>query len=68
MPQPLPKEVSLIRPLEMEVIVGGRYAGKVTLPPGARMKLISVNGNILTVRHGESTATVDVDAMDFWQR
>ena len=61
----LPKEVTLTKPVQIPVVINGRYSGMSTFPAGARVRLISVKGTTLTIQYGESRTTVAAEATNF---
>ncbi|HWB59160.1 MAG TPA: hypothetical protein VG733_06700 [Chthoniobacteraceae bacterium] len=58
-------ELALTQRVDFPVVVNGADMGSVTLPPGTRVKLISVEGGQLRVRYNNSEATIPVTSTDY---
>jgi hypothetical protein len=62
--RPVPSEVVLTAPVQVSVMIGGRNAGDVTLQPGVRVKLISVEGEQLKIQYMETVTTIPRQSTD----
>ena len=64
-PRPVPTEVTLLEPVRISLMIGGKNAGDATLPRGARVKLISSEGDLLKIQYMETVTTIPRKSTDF---
>ena len=64
-PRLSPGEVALIEPVQIPVVINGRNAGEVTLQPGTRVKLVSVEGDLLKIQYLDTVTTIPKKSTDY---
>jgi len=61
----VPGELTVIQSVQVPVTIAGRAAGTLTIPSGTRVKLISVTGENLQIRHANNNYVIPASFTDF---